>query len=278
MLGQLNFKGKDKVQVAIERLKYFEPAQGYYLAFSGGKDSVAIYYLAKMAGVKFEAVYNHTTVDPPELVYFIREMREKNKDIKISYPSTTMWKLIVKKRMPPTRLVRYCCEYFKERGGEGRFVVTGVRWAESTSRKNNRQMIEFDSYGSQSKEAKEKRKLFLNADNDKKRRMLENCQIKGKHILNPIIDWSEYEVWQFIKMYKLPYCKLYDEGFKRLGCVGCPMGGRKNMLKEFKRYPKYKENYIRAFDRMIEQRKKDGLETGSWKTGKDVFNWWLGKK
>lgn len=277
MLGQLNILGKDKVQTAIERLKYFEPAQGYYLAFSGGKDSIAIYYLAKMAGVKFEAVYNHTTVDPPELVYFIRELRDKNKDIRISYPSTTMWKLIVEKRMPPTRLVRYCCEYFKERGGEGRFVVTGVRWEESVRRKKTRQMIEFDMYGSQSKESIERRKIFMMSDNEEKRRMIESCVIKGKHILNPIIDWTESEVWEFIKKYNLPYCKLYDEGFSRLGCVGCPMGGRRNMLREFERYPKFKENFIRAFDRMISKREKDGLETGSWKTGKDVFNWWLGK-
>lgn len=277
MLGQLNILGKDKVQTAIERLKYFEPEQGYYLAFSGGKDSIAIYYLAKMAGVKFEAVYNHTTVDPPELVYFIRELRDKNKDIRISYPSTTMWKLIVEKRMPPTRLVRYCCEYFKERGGEGRFVVTGVRWEESVRRKKTRQMIEFDMYGSQSKESIERRKIFMMSDNEEKRRMIESCVIKGKNILNPIIDWTESEVWEFIKKYNLPYCKLYDEGFSRLGCVGCPMGGRRNMLREFERYPKFKENFIRAFDRMISKREKDGLETGSWKTGKDVFNWWLGK-
>lgn len=73
MLGQLNFQGKDKVQTAIERLKVFEPEEGYYLAFSGGKDSVVVKALANMAGVKYDAHYNVTTVDPPELVQFIKE-------------------------------------------------------------------------------------------------------------------------------------------------------------------------------------------------------------
>ena len=57
----------DRVAEAIKRLKTFEPPEGYFLAFSGGKDSQAVYHLAKMAGVKFDAHYSLTTVDPPRL-------------------------------------------------------------------------------------------------------------------------------------------------------------------------------------------------------------------
>lgn len=271
LLGQLNFEGKNKIEVAIDRLRYFEPPEGYYLAFSGGKDSECIKELAIMAGVKFDAHYNHTTVDPPELV---RHIRNNHKEVIIDYPDTTMWKLIVKKRMPPTRLVRYCCDVLKEGGGNGRFVVTGVRWAESTRRKNSRKVVEYDAYGSQSKKAIEDRKIFLNSDNDEKRRMLENCTIKGKHVLNPIIDWTDREVWEFIKLRNINYCTLYDEGYTRLGCIGCPLSGSKGMTKDFERYPKYKKSYIRAFDRMIKSRKADGLET-EWETGQQVFDWWI---
>ena len=100
-----------------------------------------------------------------------------------------MFELIAKKGLP-TRLVRFCCAELKERGGTGRLVITGVRWAESARRKNQRGMIEFDTYGSQSKKANEQREIFLNSDNDEKRKMIEECQVKGKHILNPIIDWT----------------------------------------------------------------------------------------
>ena len=162
MLGQLNFEGKDKIEVAIERIKMFEPKEGYYLAFSGGKDSIVVKELMNMAGVKYDAHYNNTTVDPPELIYYIRKY---HKDVKIEHPEITMWKLIPKKLMPPTRIVRYCCAVLKEGGGIGRFVVTGVRWAESSRRKNSRQVIEFDIYGSQAKKAIEQREVFLNSDN-----------------------------------------------------------------------------------------------------------------
>lgn len=139
MIHQLNIHGKDKVQVAIDRLKTFEPPEGYYLAFSGGKDSVAIKALADMAEVKYDAHYNLTSVDPPELVQFIKTFD----DVQIDRPmdkdghQITMWNLIPKKKMPPTRTVRYCCKELKEMGGKGRMVITGVRWAESTNRKNN---------------------------------------------------------------------------------------------------------------------------------------------
>lgn len=271
MLNQLNIWGKDKIEVAIERIQTFEPQKGYYLAFSGGKDSIVCYDLLKKAGVKFDSHYNLTTVDPPELIYFV----EKNySDVKIHRPEKTMWQLIEEKLMPPTRVVRYCCSELKENGGAGRFIVTGVRWAESSRRKNTRKYIEFDTFGSKSKKAVEKReKFYLLNDNNEKRMVIENCQIKGKHILNPIIDWEDEEVWHYIKSNNIKYPSLYDEGYKRLGCIGCPLQSRKGMIKDFDRWPKYKKIYIRAFDRMLEARKEKGLQT-EWKTGQEVFDWW----
>lgn len=139
MIHQLNMQGKDKVQVATDRLKSFEPPEGYYLAFSGGKDSVVIKALADMAQVKYDAHYNLTSVDPPELVQFIKTFD----DVSIDRPmdkeghQITMWNLIPPRRLPPTQIARYCCKDLKETGGTGRMTITGVRWAESSNRKNN---------------------------------------------------------------------------------------------------------------------------------------------
>lgn len=143
-----------KVWASIERIKAYSNLddKGYYLAFSGGKDSVVCKALLEMAGVKFDAHYRVTSVDPPELVQFIKEKhpdveREKpfyDEDFRIKHLAgkpVTMWNLIPWKLMPPTRLVRYCCEWLKESGGDGRFTVTGVRWAESVNRQKNQGQI-----------------------------------------------------------------------------------------------------------------------------------------
>lgn len=138
MLKELTLYGEvDKVQLAINRLRLHEPKEGYYVAFSGGKDSCVVLDLCKRAGVKYDAHYALTTVDPPEVIYFIRRYHPDAWENRIR-PETSMWNLIPKKRMPPTQRVRYCCKYFKERGGEGRFVVTGVRHQESAKRAKRR--------------------------------------------------------------------------------------------------------------------------------------------
>lgn len=265
MIGQLNIYGKDKVQTAIDRIKAFEPQEGYYLAFSGGKDSVVIKALADMAGVKYEAHYNLTSVDPPELVRFV----QATPGVEIDKPRDkegnhiTMWNLIAQKKMPPTRLVRYCCEKLKESQGHGRFVITGVRKEESAKR-SARGGVEIS-------DTKTGQREMVDPDNPNQE-MVHICQTKAQRILNPIIDWDTSEVWEFIRKYNIPYCGLYDKGYKRLGCIGCPMSYRK--AEELKQYPKYKRAYLKAFERMIAEREKAGLET-KWKTGEEVMEWWV---
>jgi phosphoadenosine phosphosulfate reductase len=203
-------------------------------------------------------------VDAPETVYYVREIVPPEN---INYPKLSMWQLIVKMKAPPLRISRYCCSELKERGGEGRFVVTGVRWAESARRKKQRGNLEVAP--------KRGPHLILNADNDDSRRMLETCSLQGKRILNPIIDWTDDDVWEFLRYYGCRSNPLYGCGFKRIGCVGCPMAGGKEQMREFERYPKYRQMFVHAFDRMIASRRESGLLTTSWKTGEEVFEWWV---
>ncbi len=209
------FGSVDKVQVAINRIQEFEPDDGYHLAFSGGKDSVVLLDLAKMSDVKFDAHYNLTTVDPPELVQFIKTFPEVN----IVRPRRTMWQLIAYNKFPPNRHVRYCCTQLKERvGGKGRIVLTGIRSEESSRRA--------------------------------KRQMVEPCnKSTTRGYVHPIIDWTSHEIWQYIKQKGIDYCKLYDEGFDRLGCVLCPYLTPRQKKQQMARWPKLADAWKRAIER-----------------------------
>jgi phosphoadenosine phosphosulfate reductase len=256
MLVENTLFGKhDLVELSILRLREFEKQacdmhpDGYWVAFSGGKDSIVVLDLVRKAGVKHTAHFNVTTVDPPELLAFIREHYA---DVHREKPDKSMFQLIREKMMPPTRIVRYCCEYLKERGGKDRFVVTGIRWAESARRS--------------------------------KRRMTETCfRSSRKRYLNPIIEWSDADVWQYIRENKLPYCRLYDEGFARIGCVGCPMAG-KGRLKEFARWPRFEAAYRKAFSDAAAAARIKAREDGwaskhpliaHWNSGDDMWDWWM---
>lgn len=290
MLGQINIFGKTKLETTLDRIKTFEPPEGYYLAFSGGKDSQCIYHLCQMAGVKFDAHYRVTSVDPPELVRFIKE---KYPDVAREVPHDdegkpiTMWSLIANHTMPPTRLVRYCCESLKESGGDGRVTLTGVRWAESVKRKQNQGIITImdkpkTTYKKLKNEGIEtkftnRNGLVLNLDNDNGRRAVEMCYRTSRTIVNPIIDWTDDEVWEFLNdVVKVEHCSLYDEGFKRLGCIGCPMAGQKRMKKDFQKYPKYKKAYIKAIQKMIDNHPNLNRKRGN-NTANEWFEWWVGE-
>jgi phosphoadenosine phosphosulfate reductase len=239
------FRGRvDRVQIAIDRIKTFEPTEGYYLAYSGGKDSDTILELATLAGVKFDAHYNLTTVDPPELVWHVR----KHPEVSINQPKETMWQLIVRKRQPPTRLARYCCEILKERNGNGRRVMTGIRAEESAKRAS--------------------------------RKMVEPCFKDGaKTYFHPIIDWTSADVWEFLRSNDIEYCKLYDEGWKRLGCVLCPFSSVIDKRRASTKWPKIVEAYHRAVLRCFDSNVERGLSASTrFKDGEEMWQWWLSGK
>lgn len=236
MLVEQTLFGKvDKVQMAIDRIKTFEPPEGYYGATSFGKDSIVLMRLVEEGNIKVDWHNNITGIDPPELVYFGRKYYP---DVQRNFPREKIWSLIRRKHMPPTRGKRFCCEFLKESNGGGRTVLLGVRWAESQKRS--------------------------------KRRMTEKCyRDKSKTYINPIIDWSDADIWEFIKSRNMPYCSLYDEGFKRLGCVGCPSS---NIKREFERWPGIAKLWKKAiYDAWREC--KDGKKGFS--SPDEMWNWYV---
>ena len=250
----------DKVDIAVRRLQEAaEMSQMLYekplvVTYSGGKDSDTVLKLAQIAKIPFEVLHSHTTVDAPETVYHVREtFRELelagikcdiDYHVRPDGTRTTMWNLIPKKLMPPTRIVRYCCSELKEGGGKGRFIVTGVRWEESNARKKSRGILEVMA-------RKRENKIVLSNDNDEDRRLFETCQMKGKRVVNPIVDWTTRDVLDFCSENKVSLCHLYANGWRRVGCVGCPMDGTSMRYNQFAQYPTYKKAYIAAFDRML---------------------------
>jgi phosphoadenosine phosphosulfate reductase len=224
---------------AVDLLIANEPPGGYYGCFSGGKDSCVIKELARLAGVKATWHYNVTTVDPPELVRYIVD---NHPDVERLNPGMRMFDEIPKRGLP-TRRIRWCCEVFKERRSpKGATLIMGIRAEESPRRASMWSEVEYH------------------------RHTKCNCVL-------PIFHWTIDHVWEFIRVQKLQYCSLYDEGFRRLGCVGCPMAGVAARIKAFSRWPGIEQQYKDATRKLFEtNRNKYVQRFPSWDS---LWEWWL---
>lgn len=255
MLKEITLFGEiDKIQVAIDRIREFDPSKTgnrkYIQPNSGGKDSLVVYKLMELAGVEFTPIHA-PTIEFKETSKYLREHveglvqqkpkrftnRVKNKKF-VGKPKT-MFNLIANRKIPPTRVNPYCCSDLKENVGvAGDTVVLGVRREESNGR-STRGIVTFWN---------------------------------GKTCINPIVDWSIEDVWEFIELYKLEYNPLYDMGFDRVGCPGCPKS--KNQRKELEMFPEWRNWYLTAFKHMLKNLDTDICD---WKTPEDVMSWWLGE-
>ncbi len=246
----------EKVHHSIAELNTYEPAGEYYGCFSGGKDSVVVKELARLAGVRVKWHYNVTTIDPPEVHRFIRR---EHPDVQWERRPKHFFQVLAEQQGYPTRISRWCCREFKESHGHGQVMVTGIRAAESPRRAKAW-------------------KVFT--------RWHTRNQAVASWVLNPILQWSDDDVWRFIRERELPYCKLYDEGWKRLGCIGCPMGHAEQVERQFARWPQYERAWRRAFHRLWARRRDTTITRGKRKgrqwpgfptitTADELFEWWV---
>ena len=239
------------VHKAVETIRTFCPKdRPYWGCFSGGKDSVVIKELGRLSGVPIEWHYNVTTIDPPELCKFIRYHHPEVIWERSKYGN--FFKRILVNGFP-TRIQRWCCKEFKEsQNPKDRRIILGVRAAESPRRAATWNVAT----------------------------RLRNTM---EYAISPILYWSNRNVWNFIHERSLEYCCLYDEGFKRLGCIGCPMA-KKQRFRQFARWPRYEELWKRAFRRLWEKRAgtsyrgKEWFGSANFSSWEEMWEWWMNDK
>ena len=252
---------RNKIQHSVELIRkaeklalIYDPENGFYNTFSGGKDSQALYYIVKMSGVKFQTHMSLTSVDPADVIRFVKTqypsvIRHK--------PQISIFNKAIEIGLLPTMTKRWCCKEYKEGGGAGKVKLIGIRSEESVKRSKRNEVEvsdkkfsgnieEFKEWSSKQIERKKKR-ILKNQDEFSVKNDNEVRCINGKDsiIISPIFDWTQKDVWYFLNnIIKAPHCKLYDEGQTRIGCIMCPMASLKQIQKDIEKFPYVKKKWI----------------------------------
>ena len=261
---------RNKMQYSVELLRKAEPMalrldpeDGFYLAFSGGKDSQALYHIAKMAGVRFKAHMNLTSVDPPEVIRFVKR---EYPDMELIKPRMSIFEMAKQKHILPTRALRWCCAEYKEMKGAGKVTLTGIRKEESV-RRAKRGEISTNIKGKRSEET-------FDQWSEHEEKMVTCVGGKDKIVVSPIIYWTARDVWQFLNdVMEVKHCELYDQGNTRIGCILCPMQQYRQKVKEMKRWPHVKRNWLKTIQWMIDNGYMNKVSTAE-----DGFSWWISGK
>jgi len=239
---------------AIEWLRSNLEGEHTLVCISGGKDSIVTEKLMKMAGLSYSINSTLTGIDPPEVIGFIREEYPRCTFVR---PRQSYWHMITTHNPPAGtgRGIKWCCSKIKEIPAQSIPInhrILGIRAEESPAR---------SKYGrthhwTQTKDSSSAR--------------------TGQVHHYPIFHRKEWHIWEFIEKHHLPYPKLYDEGFDRIGCVVCP--NHHNRHEPYRnRWPnhfKCFEKYVRIWwDRRIGQGREMWYDT----VEEFIENWYAGR-
>lgn len=262
MLEKKIAESLDLLSKAEETALRMNPEEGFFLGFSGGKDSQAVYHLCKLAGVAFQAYYSVTGIDTPETIRFIRE---NYPDVKFIHHKKNFFQLVEEKGLP-TITRRYCCERLKEHFGAGQCVLTGVRAEESKKRSSYAAIEIFSRRKEHQGQSRKRDETWLAQE--------EHQCIKGqdKIMVRPILNWKTEDVFQFLIFVGAKVNPTYAK-HKRVGCMFCPFAPKYENEYFEKVYPGYRRRLLLAIERWGKKNGYYGLSSAE-----EVLQWWKTKQ
>ena len=195
-------------------IEYKDKIDVFYVAFSGGKDSIVTLDLVQRAlpHNSFKVLFGDTRMEFPDTYETVSVIEKKCNDLgiefirsKSDYSPEYTWRQFG----PPATVTRWCCSVHKtapqvialrEVTGKSDFTgmaFIGVRASESIARSE----YDYISLGEKH---------------------------KGQYSCNPILEWNSAELYCYIFLEQLYLSEAYKKGNRRAGCLVCPRAAERN--------------------------------------------------
>lgn len=256
---ELSFDQKEEEALSFVRETIKKHDLPRYVSFSGGKDSIVTAHIVRRVDPNIKMIFNDTTIEFPDLINYVQSLIREGWNIEIIKPTVTFEEGL-KKFGPPGRRRRWCCDVIKKaslwknsrrfNNQEGTLSFLGIRSEESYRRSRYKRLASFPIRG---------------PFNPKRTRAVHAY---------PLLYFSKKDIWSYIKKHGLPYCKLYDKGLTRLGCMFCPFADDESNQALTDLYPEKKK----AWESYLKNYAKDNGLDESWAEGPWRENYGISKR
>lgn len=243
-------------------VEYMDRIDVFYVAFSGGKDSIVALDLVQRAlpHNKFKVLFGDTGMEFPDTYRIAEQIKDycENADIEFlrsecDFDPEYTWRQFG----PPAQTMRWCCSVHKtapqvillrEYTNNPHFrgmAFTGIRGDESASRSE----YEGVSHGE---------------------------KVRGQYSCHPILEWNSAELFAYIYDRDLLINDAYKKGNSRAGCLVCPLAASKNMYFKEQSYSCNNEGYRTTTtfnDIILETTSKELSNPAAIKEFMDIGGW-----
>lgn len=220
------------------------------ISFSGGKDSTVVSHLVMTALGRSDVlhIFADTTIELPDTYRYIKEFQRKHPLTPFVINRSPLDFFDTAKKIgPPSRILRWCCSTHKTTPLAK--LISGISPSYG--------VLTFDGIRS-----------LESARRAKYPRISNQHKIEREILARPILNWTDFQVWMYLLYHGLSFNYAYRKGFRRVGCLHCPLNSNWSQRIIDNRYPQHARrwnHFLMQQAKLMKRPNPDAFVSNGWR-------------